>query len=108
MERREAPPPHQRGRRPHQPPGGADRKAPPKRVSQTRWRLPALHCLHRQKGRERKRGKTRPRLKEQGRRSVGYVETADVLRNVMGLAIMILGLAVFLGVHVVPTLRDQR
>src|SRR3954465_2303224 len=31
---------------PHQPPGGADRKAPPKEVSQTSWRLPALHCPH--------------------------------------------------------------
>jgi uncharacterized membrane protein len=31
-----------------------------------------------------------------------------MLRNVMGLAIMILGLAVFLGVHVVPTIREQR
>src|SRR3954453_8915538 len=31
-----------------------------------------------------------------------------MLRNVMGLAVMILGLAVFLGVHVVPTMREQR
>src|SRR5215213_1483305 len=72
VERREAPPPHQRGGRPRQPPGGADRKAPPKRVSQARWRLPALHSLV-LRGKERDRA---PRCPEKTQpweqRSVGF------------------------------------
>src|SRR5947209_3598513 len=76
VERREAPPPHQRGRRPHQPPGGADRKAPPKRVSQTRWRLPALHCLASAGTENRERAVPAPsKIKARERRSVGFART---------------------------------
>jgi len=46
VERREAPPLSDRGAGGLTSlPGGADRKAPPKGVSPTPWRLPALHPL---------------------------------------------------------------
>ena len=58
VERREAPPPSHGGGTPRKRSGRADRKACPKGVSQTPWRLPALHPLA-QRGKEKGEGRAR-------------------------------------------------
>src|SRR3954453_8498849 len=59
VERREAPPPTSLGGgTPRKRSGRADRKACPKEVSQTPWRLPALHPLA-SRGKEKGKGRAR-------------------------------------------------
>ena len=58
VERREAPPPSHGGGTPRKRSGRADRKACPKGVSQTPWRLPALHPLA-SRGKEKGEGRAR-------------------------------------------------
>src|SRR6478752_7463353 len=58
VERREAPPPSHGGGTPRKRSGRADRKACPKGVSHTPWRLPALHPLA-PRGKEEGEGRAR-------------------------------------------------
>jgi hypothetical protein len=56
--------------------GGADRKAPPKEVSQTSWRLPALHSLA-----GRKKGKRRTRRRSNNTGGEACALATDVPRG---------------------------